>query len=91
MLLEVRSLRKSYDGEVDVVDDVSFSIPEGTICGFLGPNGAGKTTTMRICATLELPDEGDVLVDGYSVLSHPNESRAKIGFMPDSFPIEETI
>ena len=65
MLLDVRGVYKSYDGLVNVVEDVSFSIPEGSICGFLGPNGAGKTTTMRICSTLELPDAGDVFVDGF--------------------------
>lgn len=91
MLLDVQGLYKSYDGLINVVEDVSFSIPEGSICGFLGPNGAGKTTTMRICSTLELPDAGDVFVDGYSVLSHPREARGKIGFMPDAFPIEPTI
>ncbi len=91
MLLDVRGVYKSYDGLVNVVEDVSFSIPEGSICGFLGPNGAGKTTTMRICSTLELPDAGDVFVDGFSVLSHPREARSKIGFMPDAFPIEPTI
>jgi len=91
MLLDVQNLFKSYDGIVNVVEDVSFSIPEGSICGFLGPNGAGKTTTMRICATLELPDDGDVFIDGFSVLSHPIEARTKIGFMPDAFPIEPTI
>ena len=91
MLLDVQNLYKSYDGIVNVVDDVSFSIPEGSICGFLGPNGAGKTTTMRICSTLELPDSGDIFIDGFSVLSHPREARSKIGFMPDLFPIEPTI
>jgi len=40
---------------------------------------------MRICATLELPDEGDVLVDGLSVLSHAREARHRLGFMPDSY------
>ena len=91
MLLDVQKLYKSYDGIVNVVDDVSFSVPEGSICGFLGPNGAGKTTTMRICSTLELPDAGDVFIDGFSVRSHPREARSKIGFMPDLFPVEPTI
>jgi ABC-2 type transport system ATP-binding protein len=70
---------------------LSFALPKGSICGFIGPNGAGKTTTMRICSTLELPDSGDVFVAGYSVLSHPDEVRQHIGFMPDAFPIDPTI
>ena len=40
---------------------------------------------MRICSTLELPDSGDAFIDGYSVLSHPDEVRRRIGFMPDAF------
>jgi len=45
-LLEVRGLRKQYGAKV-AVEDVSLSIPRGSIYGFLGPNGAGKTTTIR--------------------------------------------
>ena len=39
------------------VDDVSFSVPQGTVLGLLGPNGAGKTTTVRMMTTLSRPDE----------------------------------
>ncbi|NJN14628.1 MAG: ABC transporter ATP-binding protein [Planctomycetes bacterium] len=57
----------------------------GEICGFIGPNGAGKTTTMRILATLDLPDEGDALLEGHSILVEPRYARARIGFMSDTF------
>lgn len=90
-ILEVEGIYKSFDGNTDAVQNVSFHIPPGCICGFIGPNGAGKTTTMRICATLEQPDQGDVKICGYSVLTHPREARNVIGFMPDLFPIEPTI
>ena len=91
-MLVVRGLLKRYPGAtVDAVSEVSFSIPKGSICGFIGPNGAGKTTTMRICSTLELPDQGDAFVDGYSVLSYPDEVRKRIGFMPDAFPIDPSV
>ena len=56
--LEVRGITKRF-GALKAVDDVSFTVGAGEICGFIGPNGAGKTTTMRICSTLELPDKGD--------------------------------
>jgi len=82
--LEVRGLTKRF-GRLTAVDNVSFGIEKGRITGFIGPNGAGKTTTMRIAATLELPDEGDVLLDGVSVLDDPRGARAKLGFMPDSY------
>ena len=91
-VLIVKGITKRYPGaSVDAVSDLSFTLPKGSICGFIGPNGAGKTTTMRICSTLELPDSGDAFIDGYSVLSHPDEVRRRIGFMPDAFPIDPTI
>ncbi|MCC7013371.1 MAG: ABC transporter ATP-binding protein [Planctomycetes bacterium] len=82
--LEVRGITKRF-GRLTAVDDVSFTVLPGQIMGFIGPNGAGKTTTMRICSTLEMPDRGDVLVDGQSVIEEPRLARQRIGFMPDSY------
>ncbi|MBI5363949.1 MAG: ABC transporter ATP-binding protein [Planctomycetes bacterium] len=82
--LEIRGITKRF-GALTAVNDVSFGVERGQILGFIGPNGAGKTTTMRICATLEYPDHGDVFVDGHSVLTYPREVRARLGFMPDSY------
>jgi ABC-2 type transport system ATP-binding protein len=82
-LLEVRNLTRCFDA-LTAVDRVSFQVGAGEIWGFIGPNGAGKTTTMRICATLDMPDAGDVLLDGRSVLTHPTETRRRTGFMPDT-------
>ncbi len=82
--LEVRAITKRFDA-LTAVDAVSFTVAPGEIMGFIGPNGAGKTTTMRICSTLELPDSGDVRVDGVSVTAEPRKARARIGFMPDSY------
>jgi len=82
--LEVRNLVRRF-GSFKAVDDVSFRVERGQICGFIGPNGAGKTTTMRIAATLDLPDSGDVFLEGRSVLEAPRAARQRLGFMPDSF------
>ena len=82
-MLDVCDIHRAF-GPLKAVDGVSFQIEAGQICGFIGPNGAGKTTTMRICATLDLPDEGDVFVEGVSVLEDPRGARQKIGFMPDA-------
>jgi ABC-2 type transport system ATP-binding protein len=83
-ILDVRGLTRIFD-TVRAVDDLSFSVERGRVTGFIGPNGAGKTTTMRIIATLDVPDQGDAILDGMSVLSHPGEVRARIGFMADRF------
>ena len=82
--LEVVALTRRF-GDFVAVDQIDFEVRPGEICGFIGPNGAGKTTTMRICATLDLPDEGEVLVDGRSVLEEPREVRRQLGFMPDAY------
>jgi ABC-2 type transport system ATP-binding protein len=82
--LEVQGITRRF-GRLTAVEALSFAVEPGRIVGFIGPNGAGKTTTMRICATLDLPDEGDVLVDGVSVIEEPRRARQRLGFMPDSY------
>ena len=82
--LEVRGITRRF-GAFTAVDRVSFTVEPGQIVGFIGPNGAGKTTTMRICASLDLPDAGDVRVAGESVLDQPRRVRGRLGFMPDSY------
>ncbi len=84
VILEVERVTKRF-GKLTAVDDVSFEVQRGDIVGFIGPNGAGKTTTMRMCATLEMPDEGDVRIAGRSVLVDVDNARHAMGFMPDSF------
>jgi ABC-2 type transport system ATP-binding protein len=81
-MLEIDGLVRHFGG-VHAVDDVSFSVARGQVLGFIGPNGAGKTTTMRIVATLDTPQGGDVRVGGYSVVDDPEQVRRMMGFMPD--------
>ena len=81
-MLQLDRLVRHFDG-VRAVDDVSFSVDRGKVLGFIGPNGAGKTTTMRILATLDMPQDGDAVVGGYSVVRQPRDVRQITGFMPD--------
>tara|TARA_B100000959_G_scaffold238964_1_gene259288 strand:- start:30352 stop:31230 length:879 start_codon:yes stop_codon:yes gene_type:complete len=62
------------------VDDVSISIPKGSIYGFLGPNGAGKTTTIRMILEIIKPSSGEI-----SILGHPSalQVRNRIGYLPE--------
>ena len=83
-MIELRRLFRFF-GSTRAVDDVSFEVEAGQVFGFIGPNGAGKTTTMRILSTLDLPDYGDALVDGFSVINDPDRVRRRLGFMPDDF------
>lgn len=62
-MVEVRNLTKRYGANL-AVDQVSFTIEEGSIVGFLGPNGAGKSTTMKMFLGLTSPTSGDFRIDG---------------------------
>ncbi|MEO1272922.1 MAG: ATP-binding cassette domain-containing protein, partial [Myxococcota bacterium] len=69
-MLEIRSLSKTYAGQVEALKDVSLTMSSG-IYGLLGPNGAGKSTLMRTLATLQTPDSGEVTFDGVDLLKEP--------------------
>jgi ABC-2 type transport system ATP-binding protein len=81
-MLEIDGLVRHFD-KLRAVDNISFNVKRGQVFGFIGPNGAGKTTTMRILATLDLPQQGDVRVNGVSVIEEPEMGRRLTGFMPD--------
>jgi ABC-2 type transport system ATP-binding protein len=77
---------KRYFGKTRAVDDISFEFTAGNIFGFVGPNGAGKTTAMRILATLDDPTDGNVYINGVSLVDDPERGRRYVGFMPDTLP-----
>ena len=78
-LLEVNNVSKNF-GDFIALNDVSLSVPEGSIYGLLGPNGAGKTTLLRIVNQITLPDSGTVYLDGELL----NENHIKdIGYLPE--------
>src|SRR5688572_8910669 len=81
-MLEIDGLVRHFE-KLRAVDDISFHVKRGQVFGFIGPNGAGKTTTMRILATLDLPQAGDVRINGVSVIEEPEMARKMTGFMPD--------
>ena len=91
MKVEIKDLTRCFDGRFKAVDNLSFSFGSGEVIGFVGPNGAGKTTTMRILATLDIPDAGDILLDGISILDDPDRAHRLIGFMPDDLPDRNDI
>jgi len=77
--LEVRGVRKAYDGHV-AVDDVSFAVPAGAVYGLLGQNGAGKTTTIRMIMDILAPDRGEVHLFGRARRA---EDSRRIGYLPE--------
>ncbi len=86
MSIVVEKITKKY-GTQRAVDDISFEVKTGEILGFLGPNGAGKTTTMKIITCFMAPSDGDVKVNGISILEDPDAIKKKIGYLPESNPL----
>ena len=79
--VELVGMRKVFRA-VAALDDLSLSVPEGSVFGFLGPNGAGKTTTLRILAGLARPTSGEARVLGHDVAG-AGGVRTVVGFLPD--------
>ena len=81
-MIEFKNVSASYDGELPILRNVSFRIPDGDFVAFVGTNGAGKSTTMRLVNGLLKPSSGQVLIDGVPT-THLRTSQlaAKVGFL----------
>ena len=77
-LLDVREVSVRFGGVV-ALDELSFSIDEGTICGLIGPNGAGKTTLFNVVSRIYDPDSGRVEFDGKDLLGVQAHGIAGLG------------
>lgn len=77
--LEIKNIKKVFQNNL-ALNDVSFSIPQGSIFGLLGPNGAGKTTLIRIITQILGPDSGEIF---FNKLPLSQEKSASIGYMPE--------
>jgi ABC-2 type transport system ATP-binding protein len=79
-ILEVQNLKKYFSSQ-KAVDDISFTISQGSIFGLLGPNGAGKTTLIRMITGIFYPDTGNILLKGKKF--DPVNDVINIGYMPE--------
>lgn len=86
MSIRVNNLTKIY-GTQKAVDDISFKVDKGEIVGFLGPNGAGKSTTMKIITGYLRADEGAAEVCGHTVNDTSNQTKEKVGYLPEANPL----
>lgn len=84
--IEIKGISKSY-GKLRALDNVSFSVPEGSMFGLIGPDGAGKSSLYKILTTLLNPDSGTATVAGHDVVKDYREIRAEIGYMPERFSL----
>ncbi|MFD2514758.1 ABC transporter ATP-binding protein [Pontibacter locisalis] len=85
-ILSIKNVSKAYPNGVEALKDVSLTIPKGMF-GLLGPNGAGKSTLMRILATLQNPDKGEVFLGDVDVVNQKDELRKTLGYLPQEFGV----
>lgn len=98
-ILNVHELRKTYSSggsELTVLDDISFSVPEGTTFALVGPSGSGKTTLLGLCAGLDTPTAGGVELCGADLGRLSEDERAllrnrQVGFIFQNFQLLPTL
>lgn len=86
-ILEVKNVVKQY-GDYTALNEVSLTVPKGSIYGLLGPNGAGKTSLIRIINQITMPDSGEIILDGEKL--NPNHVST-IGYMPEERGLYKTM
>jgi len=78
-IIELENVTKTF-GTVVAVNELSLSVPKGSIYGFIGPNGSGKTTTIRMIMKIFYPDAGTILVNGKP---HNGQRLENVGYLPE--------
>jgi ABC-2 type transport system ATP-binding protein len=89
-MIDVQGLTKLYEGFL-AVDEVTFSLGAGQICGLVGPNGAGKTTTLRCLAGLIPATAGDLTVAMCDLSGDLLELKRRLAYVPDDPPLFDDL
>lgn len=98
-ILDVQRLTKTYRtgaGELTVLKEITFSLPQGSTLAILGPSGSGKTTLLGLCAGLDRPTSGSVLLNGDPLADMNEDERARVrnrvvGFVFQNFQLIPTL
>ena len=90
-MLEIKNFSKSYLKGKKAVDNVNLTIQDGEIFGFIGHNGAGKTTTIKSIVGILKVEEGDILINGLSIIKNPKECKKIMAYVPDNPDIYENL
>ena len=85
MYIEMKHINKTFDG-FQASRDVSFGVEKGQLAALLGPSGSGKTTILRMIAGLDMPDSGDIMINGVKVNHLPGSKRG-IGFVFQNYAL----
>ncbi|MEG3313264.1 ABC transporter ATP-binding protein [Streptococcus suis] len=89
-MLEVKNITGGYIN-IPVLKDVSFTVENGQLVGLIGLNGAGKSTTIKEIIGLLTPYQGEILIDGKSLVQDAENYRKKIGFIPETPSLYEEL
>lgn len=90
MSITIDHVTKVFEKQA-ALSDISLDIPSGQVLGLLGPNGAGKSTLMRLICGYLPPTSGGIKVCGFNVDLQPLETKARIGYLPESNPLPEEM
>ena len=80
-MLEMKNVTKSF-GKFKALDDLSMTVPKGSVYGLVGPNGAGKSTAIRLMTGIYRPDSGSVALEGMPIYENP-VNKVRMGYIPD--------
>lgn len=92
-MLQVAHLSKELTNQEHVfqINDVTFHLPKGHICGLIGENGAGKSSLIRLLSGLYEPDSGEIVIDGCSMLANAEEAKSKLGLVLGENPFDREM
>ena len=80
-MLEMKNVAKTF-GKLKALDDLTMTVPKGSVYGLVGPNGAGKSTAIRLMTGIYRPDSGSVTLEGMPVYENP-VNKLRMGYIPD--------
>ena len=80
-MLEMKNVTKTF-GKFKALDDLSMTVPKGSVYGLVGPNGAGKSTAIRLMTGIYRPDSGSITLEGMPVYEYP-VNKVRMGYIPD--------
>ena len=80
-MLEMKNVTKTF-GKFTALNDLTMTVPKGSVYGLVGPNGAGKSTAIRLMTGIYRPDSGSITLEGQPVYENP-ENKVRMGYIPD--------
>lgn len=86
-VIEAENVWLAFGSDPPVLEDISFTVPEGSVTAIIGPNGSGKTTLLKVLTGLLSPQKGRVRVLGKT----PQEARGEVAYVPQRFSFDKSF